>query len=302
MLLATYQPIDDAKRDVCKYPDLTIHLGYDPIICFPANNAREIMFYSMLVNTADYPEKLIVFESNEFDEVDMVQWSKKMATDYQTQQNRLNRTQNATMQMTVADCFTDKDRLYKFCAVKDIQNVIVEMDIKEMLFLDLDTTKSEWKGFLHEVVTSAQQCAISLCKNLTPPLAMESSWDQYSIVAHQYIKEGFQGLLLPIIYPIVLERPISYSTYFNYQEYMNRMVINKISRLMSPNEDMEYKTYQMFDEIARDLRSCMTKTYDRTLSDGFNNTDTELGPNSMCPCGSGKKYKKCCKNTILERL
>ena len=26
----------------------------------------------------------------------------------------------------------------------------------------------------------------------------------------------------------------------------------------------------------------------------FRNTEKKIGPNDPCPCGSGKKYKKCC--------
>lgn len=25
-------------------------------------------------------------------------------------------------------------------------------------------------------------------------------------------------------------------------------------------------------------------------------TNNKIGPNDLCPCGSGKKYKKCCLN------
>ena len=83
---------------------------------------------------------------------------------------------------------------------------------------------------------------------------------------------------------------------------MKRMTLNKIARMSNTEEDLSEKTYKKFEEILVDLRSCMTKTYDRVLSDGFNGTDTELGPNIMCPCGSGKKYKKCCRGSFLENL
>lgn len=29
----------------------------------------------------------------------------------------------------------------------------------------------------------------------------------------------------------------------------------------------------------------------------FRNTEKKIGPNDPCPCGSGKKYKKCCGRT-----
>lgn len=302
MLFATYQPVDEAKRDVYRYPDLTMHLGYDPIFCFPANTAREAILYSLITNTSEHPEKFIIFEADEWDELDIVQWSKKTAIDYQIEQDRLRNGRSGKTEMAVSECFTDKDRLYKICMVKEIKNIIVSMDIKEMLFLEIETANSEWRGFLGEVIKSAQQCALSICKNVNPPVAAETSWDDYAPMAHQMIKEGFQSLMLPLLYPITLEKPISFSTYFNYQDYLNRMTLNKISKLTSIDEDLGYKTYDYFNSIAKDIRDCTTKTYDRMLSDGFNNSDTKLGPNSMCPCGSGKKYKKCCSRTTLEGL
>ena len=28
--------------------------------------------------------------------------------------------------------------------------------------------------------------------------------------------------------------------------------------------------------------------------------DKKIGPNELCPCGSGKKYKKCCGSPLLR--
>ena len=302
MLLATYQPHNEAKKDICRDPELTMRLGYDPIFCFPANNAREAILYSMIVNTATYPEKLVFFETDEYDPIDIVQWNRKLAIDYKVEQERFERGTSKTQPMNIEDCFTDADALYKCHLVKSIDNIVVEMDIKDMMFLDVNTEVSEWRSFLSEVIKSAQKCALSVCSNLNPPVSIDTSWDEYALLPHQIIKEGFQGLLLPLMYPIALDKPISFSTYFDYQKYMNLMTLNKITRLSSADESLEFKTYEYFNEIARDLRSCMQKTYDRTLSDGFNKTETELGPNSMCPCGSGKKYKKCCRHTTIESL
>jgi uncharacterized protein YecA (UPF0149 family) len=36
--------------------------------------------------------------------------------------------------------------------------------------------------------------------------------------------------------------------------------------------------------------------YDETASMPFVNAEEKVGRNDPCPCGSGKKYKKCCLN------
>lgn len=40
-----------------------------------------------------------------------------------------------------------------------------------------------------------------------------------------------------------------------------------------------------------------TKVYERTLL-GFREVTLEAGRNDPCPCGSGKKFKKCCGRSI----
>lgn len=44
--------------------------------------------------------------------------------------------------------------------------------------------------------------------------------------------------------------------------------------------------------LSADKRKEITKEY--RLSKQFINNEPKIGPNDPCPCGSGKKYKKCC--------
>lgn len=44
--------------------------------------------------------------------------------------------------------------------------------------------------------------------------------------------------------------------------------------------------------LSDDKRKEITKKY--RVSGQFINTSPKIGPNEPCPCGSGKKYKKCC--------
>ncbi|MBR4435113.1 MAG: SEC-C domain-containing protein [Clostridia bacterium] len=44
--------------------------------------------------------------------------------------------------------------------------------------------------------------------------------------------------------------------------------------------------------LSEDKRREITKTW--RASKQFVNTEAKVGPNDPCPCGSGKKFKKCC--------
>ena len=291
MLLAAYIPYQkDEPREEIKL--LTNHLNYEPIFCFKADNARSALINSIL-SSPEKPEKIVFFETNEYVEIDTVQWN-RFRWELTNKQDE--------MTMTIADCFTTMPDVYKEFLVKEIDNPIVEIDLKKALFVNAEIEGSEWRSFLADVIASSQTCALNICKAAHPIVAIDVPWEAYDKIAHLLIKEGFQYFMLPLLYPLALDRPVSYSTYFNYNEYMKRMTLNKIARMSNTEEDLSEKTYKKFEEILVDLRSCMTKTYDRVLSDGFNGTDTELGPNIMCPCGSGKKYKKCCRGSFLENL
>lgn len=40
-----------------------------------------------------------------------------------------------------------------------------------------------------------------------------------------------------------------------------------------------------------------TSVYEKTI-EGFREVKIQAGRNDPCPCGSGKKYKKCCGRTV----
>lgn len=53
-----------------------------------------------------------------------------------------------------------------------------------------------------------------------------------------------------------------------------------------------YNLKQWDGVLSDEVRKRITKEY--RVSKQFVNRDPKVGPNDPCPCGSGKKYKKCC--------
>ncbi len=53
-----------------------------------------------------------------------------------------------------------------------------------------------------------------------------------------------------------------------------------------------YKLKEWDNVLSEECRKRITKEY--RSSKQYRNTGVKIGPNDPCPCGSGKKYKKCC--------
>ena len=53
-------------------------------------------------------------------------------------------------------------------------------------------------------------------------------------------------------------------------------------------------TMQDYDHFQEDLYGAVPKWARGRVTEPVR-TETKIGNNELCPCGSGKKYKKCCK-------
>ena len=111
MILATYQPYIKNENKSKSYLELEAYLGYEPIICFPANNAKEAILYSFLVDS-NIPEKLIFFKTSKFVKLDIVQWTKKVAQDMRSSGVNVGHT-------AIEDCLTDKPDKYQEYVVQE---------------------------------------------------------------------------------------------------------------------------------------------------------------------------------------
>ncbi len=94
-------------------------------------------------------------------------------------------------------------------------------------------------------------------------------------------------------------------------EYLARTTTQKTSTDMTPyinikwlkleiidakGDEVEFKAYYKEDDIIFILheRSKFVKVNDEWLYDSGVLFNTQIQRNEPCPCGSGKKYKKCC--------
>ena len=295
MILATYQPYIDKKTEPeGAIKELAEHLGYYPIFCFPANTSQEIIIHSMLA-APNMPEKLILFETNDFVEIDVVKWNQKLAIECQNISN-----QNS---IPILGCFTDKPSIYKEYVVKEIVNILEEVDIKQAFFdnyIPSNDKDSVSATIVVQLAEAAKNTAEHLCKQFQIPFDDELSWDNYSQTQKMLVKEIFQYTFLPLWYPAV--RGVSFldSTHFDFYKYIEEGCSKDVAMFYNPDEDLNYKSYGFYEKIYDNLRRYTSETHISNVRNLVNanqpRTSTKINPNSPCPCGSGKKYKKCCKN------
>jgi uncharacterized protein YecA (UPF0149 family) len=69
-------------------------------------------------------------------------------------------------------------------------------------------------------------------------------------------------------------------------------IFNKFQRKAGVKKTIKARQKEM-RIIGKEIAELSTKNRSQALKSG---SKTKLGRNDPCPCGSGKKYKKCCLN------
>ncbi len=99
---------------------------------------------------------------------------------------------------------------------------------------------------------------------------------------------GFlDGINTSLITPIEVEA-VESDTQLNLDIDFEKLFFN----MHEAKADWLYNLKEWNGVLSEEKRREITKSY--RLSKQFINNSPKVGPNDPCPCGSGKKYKKCC--------
>lgn len=82
----------------------------------------------------------------------------------------------------------------------------------------------------------------------------------------------------------------SYCKIFAYQQKINNWYLISIDEIST----IDFEFLQFFNEYDEMLEKEVMELKERRLEQA-KDIQKKIGRNDMCPCGSGKKYKKCCK-------
>ena len=288
MILATYQPINDDKSKQ-EWNELEQFLGYRPIFCFSANSAQEMIINSILA-APNCPEKLIIFETNEFVELDIVQYNKKIAIEYQS--NKDNRIADT---ITIDNCFTSKSSDYKEFVVEKITNIIEEINLLDAFFMVGESRDGEYATEINNIVDSTTNTAREFLK-YSCKVDVEEIDDitKLSMFKKKIIKEGFQLYILPLVCQSIFGQNLLDMIQFDTNTYFYTTLQNDLSKFYNPEENIKYKTYAFYDSLVLRLKKCASRTLSQNAFESAKQKMRKVSLNAPCPCGSGKKYKRCC--------
>lgn len=287
MILATYQPLNGIYED-SRNNELKEYLGYNPIFCFKADTQMEAIVYSIIFNQ-EYSERLIFFETDDYKEIDIVQWNKKMALE--------NKGEDSS-EISIDKCFGRSLEFYKMYIVKDIKNKIFEINLLESLFMNFGSNEidSRLNNVVIEITDLLKSYALYYCKDVSHVnIDKDTKYDSLSLQDKIFLKEGFQYFLLPMIYASVFGIDLSDVINFDYQMFVQGGTQLRVAQFSDFDMSVKHKNYKHMDQILQEIKNCSRSTLASDSQKELRvNNKKKIQPNEPCPCGSGKKYKKCC--------
>ena len=98
--------------------------------------------------------------------------------------------------------------------------------------------------------------------------------------------------------------------HLNAMDYLRQGIGLRSYAQKNPKNEYKRESFEMFEEMLSvnnlETIKILTKIKvnnsnvsdklikDKTLNANMDNNNTDISRNALCPCGSGKKYKRCC--------
>lgn len=318
MILGTFQPADWQTSTFKGYEGMREALGIPddkPLYwCFAANNIQQAVVNAYCTEPF-IPETLIFFETDNYYPVDKIRWERTVQ-DSEEDISCETIKENGILEITHPEtaiyvtteipnkCFAVRidspkefmEDMEKWCIGKnwanytDFQKSMIMATIyggEDSVFLKMCAFHSA--GI--EYMTTA--CYLPEFEVTGNPLVDE----RLNIL--KINKTSFEGTLYPMTY--LLGRALCFGDEESTKEQAGTTEYNVVSPVDNINLHNQYAMWNMTlpdkdDETAyRELISVWDVIGRLTLRKKFVFTGN-VGVNEPCPCGSGKKYKKCCKD------
>lgn len=258
MIFATYQPLNPIPKPD-SFKDITYgQLEFNPVWCINADTLYDFWINSVLAVPV-CPEKLIVFETDEYWAIDKTDWYQALH-------------ENGKLPEVISKEKIDNVNRVEFL-VRKIENVLYEVDIKDSIY-----GRSSQKEIDEELEPRVKECIKDLKKWYDP--------EKSKITLERYMQNNVAGYYKNIYvewnqYAIEDYRS---NLHKRYDIEINTNYISKNDKLydLLDNYNSDKASIKLYYDIKSELDKAITKK--------------KIYPNNPCPCGSGKKYKKCCMN------
>lgn len=268
MLLATYQPLEQHVGYDNQQSEIVKMLGYKPIWCISAETIEEFLCQSYFC-APNYGEELIVFESEEYDTVDKCKW--------------YNALKNGEKKLDVD--WVNLDCKFKEYMVQRIDNIVFRMPMDLRNFAVKFSDCEEINHMVKQIFDFARdaQSKIQMIdkNNRTVPA------DPYKHprLFQSYIAINAECGVLAIMYSLMVKHDLFDWMRFRGGVHMSTGIHQRFMN-WNNNDCSESGFVQIVDEFYR--------LFDKSLAVTHRRSQGKIGRNEPCPCGSGKKWKKCC--------
>lgn len=269
-------------------------LGYDPVWAIPVTDFKNTLINAFLA-LPNSPLLCVVFETDDYVKINRIKWYSEVKKD--------------TKEMDITNCFaSDIDSLddceiilnplnlfkciYKVFPVVNFQHYsdFPFVSSAEKSFAEsLCYIYQEYKGFVHlESYYMPEQQGFS-----SDPAHI----DYVMFTRKEYLR--FLYTVFPVILYISIHLGKSSSDTLDVPLYLCESIVRnfrQMSMVMLEYTQWDLKTnrdYKKYKEFRNKMLS-LIQDDEKILKRNFFSYYLKIKPNESCPCGSGKKFKKCC--------
>lgn len=151
-----------------------------------------------------------------------------------------------------------------------------------------DTETQEFAEFWNTYISTEKEAYKKILSDTSVKYVGEASELAKTFNMQEEIFAGFlDGINTSLMNAIDVEK-VESNTMINLDIDFEKLFFN----MHEAKADWLYNLKEWDLVLPMEKRKEITKAY--RLSKQFINTEAKIGPNDQCPCGSGKKYKKCC--------
>ena len=288
MLFITYQSKDYKEYKNPKYRDVKklLNIPEDKNIywCIKANNLQQAIINSYCCEP-NQPFYMVMFETDDYYEIDAVKWNYDVLTKESAIMNEEHLKlehdyaveyivtdipeKRVEVEFPIANMFEKLTHLDSLIEYRDYYELLGPVVCANKNVLDLFPSGEDFKDMMNSF-----ECDY---KTAEAPQELKELRIHYILSV---------GLLLPMMYIAARKYLLDedgYKCQYNFRYWKDLVSISNAS----PNNGcIEYKDMYSFE--------LSWKNYRRNIYKQLFMSNKEPYPNDPCPCGSGKKYKKCC--------
>lgn len=301
MILAAYQANDRGDPDGEKYSEFKKVLGVPEdknlYWCFAANSTEQT-FINSITTMANLPDVFILFETDDFIAVDKIKWLEIAINNYQVSEedyrDALVLEHKGAVEYIVTEIPEERFELkLDMSNLEDCARISNMTNLQKSILYGFSLHSAEYlKSYTEDAKTLAELYENNLEEIKAPTAAVFASKMSKKVAFENNLLVSIYAVAKAVKTSVKEERSVLATNpgIDGMAEFYNDYALWNMGAILKSEETLYQELlgiyYNIYSVIfAQNPLDCL---------------DIKLGPNELCLCGSGKKYKKCCKRVTRE--